>query len=144
VDAGAISARAKPGAAAEKLKELLEVLRKRGCQEEFTPDPELLQNGQVGHGSRLEDIGCNDVVQGERVTDGRREGQGMEAGVTPFPELLQNGPVSGLHCISLLLIPTAFIPAAYPNCCELGLWVQCQIFERGRAQKLEQGRTAVL
>jgi hypothetical protein len=48
VDAGAISARAKPGAAAEKLKELLEVLRKRGCQEEFIADPELLENGQVG------------------------------------------------------------------------------------------------
>jgi hypothetical protein len=47
VDAGAISARAKPAAAAEKLKELLDQLKQRGCVEEFVPDPDLLLNGQV-------------------------------------------------------------------------------------------------
>lgn len=47
VDAGAISARAKPAAAAEKMRELLGVLKQRGCKEEFEADPELLQNGQV-------------------------------------------------------------------------------------------------
>lgn len=48
VDAGAISARAKPAAAAEKAKELQAALKARGCVETFTPDPELLQEGQVG------------------------------------------------------------------------------------------------
>jgi len=47
VDAGAISARAKPAAAAEKMRELLGSLKQRGCKEEFEADPELLQNGQV-------------------------------------------------------------------------------------------------
>lgn len=47
VDAGAISARAKPAAAAEKVKELQGVLAQRGCKEEWIPDPELLLNGQV-------------------------------------------------------------------------------------------------
>lgn len=47
VDAGAISARAKPAAAAEKMRELLAILKQRGCQEEFVADPELLANGQV-------------------------------------------------------------------------------------------------
>eukprot|EP00879_Flechtneria_rotunda_P004235 GHRR01004483.1.p1 GENE.GHRR01004483.1~~GHRR01004483.1.p1 ORF type:complete len:434 (+),score=139.37 GHRR01004483.1:216-1517(+) len=47
VDAGAISARAKPAAAAEKAKELQAQLRARGCVEDFTPDPDLLQEGQV-------------------------------------------------------------------------------------------------
>jgi hypothetical protein len=48
VDAGAISARAKPAAAAEKAKELQGMLQQRGCKEEFVPDPDLLLNGQVG------------------------------------------------------------------------------------------------
>jgi hypothetical protein len=48
VDAGAISARAKPAAAADKLRELLDTLAQRGCKEQWVPDPELLANGQVG------------------------------------------------------------------------------------------------
>jgi hypothetical protein len=47
VDAGAISARAKPAAAAEKAKELQAILKQRGCVEEFEADPELLKEGQV-------------------------------------------------------------------------------------------------
>ncbi|KAF8065577.1 hypothetical protein HT031_003178 [Scenedesmus sp. PABB004] len=47
VDAGAISARAKPAAGAEKARELQAALRARGCVEEFVPNPELLADGQV-------------------------------------------------------------------------------------------------
>jgi hypothetical protein len=47
VDAGAISARAKPAAAAEKARDLQAALKARGCVEEFTPDPELMAEGQV-------------------------------------------------------------------------------------------------
>jgi hypothetical protein len=47
VDAGAISARAKPAAAAEKARDLQAALKARGCVEEFTPDPELMADGQV-------------------------------------------------------------------------------------------------
>jgi hypothetical protein len=47
VDAGAISARARPAAAADKARELQAALRARGCVEEFVPDPTLLSEGQV-------------------------------------------------------------------------------------------------
>lgn len=47
VDAGAISARAKPAAAAEKAAALQAALKARGCKEEFVPDPELMADGQV-------------------------------------------------------------------------------------------------
>jgi hypothetical protein len=47
VDAGAISARAKPAAAAEKARDLQAALKARGCVEEFTADPELMAEGQV-------------------------------------------------------------------------------------------------
>lgn len=47
VDAGAISARAKLDAATKKAKELQAALAARGCVEDFTPDPELMSEGQV-------------------------------------------------------------------------------------------------
>eukprot|EP00882_Tetradesmus_deserticola_P011845 GHRQ01012537.1.p1 GENE.GHRQ01012537.1~~GHRQ01012537.1.p1 ORF type:complete len:274 (+),score=150.52 GHRQ01012537.1:738-1559(+) len=47
VDAGAISARAKPAAAADKARELQAAIKARGCVEEFTPDPDLMAEGQV-------------------------------------------------------------------------------------------------
>lgn len=47
VDAGAISARGKRGAAEDKARELLELIRNRGCTEPFTPAPELLDEGTV-------------------------------------------------------------------------------------------------
>lgn len=47
VDAGAISERGKQGAAESTAKALLEIIKNRGCVEEFVPVPELLADGQV-------------------------------------------------------------------------------------------------
>lgn len=47
VDAGAISERGRKGAAEEMAKNLIQTLRDRGCKEEFTPNPNLLLEGQV-------------------------------------------------------------------------------------------------
>ncbi|GFR47804.1 hypothetical protein Agub_g9580 [Astrephomene gubernaculifera] len=47
VDAGAISERGRLGAAEERCRQLQTSLRERGCVEEFTPNPTLLQEGQV-------------------------------------------------------------------------------------------------
>jgi hypothetical protein len=48
VDAGAISERGRKGAAEEKTRQLQATLKDRGCKEEFTPNPTLLLEGQVG------------------------------------------------------------------------------------------------
>jgi hypothetical protein len=58
VDAGAISARAKPAAAAEKARDLQAALKARGCMEEFTPDPELMAEGQVRQFALLDQTSC--------------------------------------------------------------------------------------
>ncbi|KAI8462566.1 MAG: hypothetical protein J3K34DRAFT_499650 [Monoraphidium minutum] len=47
VDAGAISQRGKRAAAEDKSRELLTLIRQRGCTEPFTPAPELLDDGKV-------------------------------------------------------------------------------------------------
>ncbi|GBF88180.1 hypothetical protein Rsub_00892 [Raphidocelis subcapitata] len=47
VDSGAISVRGKRGAAEDKARELLALIRNRGCTEPFTPAPELLDEGLV-------------------------------------------------------------------------------------------------
>ncbi|KIY92534.1 hypothetical protein MNEG_15429 [Monoraphidium neglectum] len=47
VDGGAISQRGKRGAAEDKARELLTIIRQRGCTEPFTPAPELLDDGLV-------------------------------------------------------------------------------------------------
>jgi len=47
VDAGAISARGKRGAAEEQCRQLQEQLRLMGCKEEFTPNEQLLDDGMV-------------------------------------------------------------------------------------------------
>lgn len=47
VDGGAISARGKRGAAEDKAREHLAMIRSRGCTEPFTPAPELLDDGVV-------------------------------------------------------------------------------------------------
>lgn len=39
------------GAAEDKARELLVLIRQRGCTEPFTPAPELLDDGVVGAGS---------------------------------------------------------------------------------------------
>lgn len=47
VDGGAISQRGKQAAAEEKVRQLMTVIRERGCTEEFVPNPTLLLDGQV-------------------------------------------------------------------------------------------------
>eukprot|EP01025_Chloroclados_australasicus_P037403 TRINITY_DN3818_c0_g1_i1.p1 TRINITY_DN3818_c0_g1~~TRINITY_DN3818_c0_g1_i1.p1 ORF type:complete len:378 (-),score=40.64 TRINITY_DN3818_c0_g1_i1:469-1602(-) len=47
VDAGALSTRAKRQAAEEKVKDLMRIIKSRGCNEHFVPNAELLDNGQV-------------------------------------------------------------------------------------------------
>jgi len=50
VDAGAISARGKRGAAEEQCRQLQDQLRQMGCTEEFTPNEALLDDGMVRGG----------------------------------------------------------------------------------------------
>ncbi len=47
VDGGAISQRGKKGAADDKTRQLLEIIRSRGCKEDFVPNPTLLLDGLV-------------------------------------------------------------------------------------------------
>ncbi len=51
VDAGAISERGRKGAAEECARQLVAQLKDRGCKEDFTPNPALLLEGQVGAAS---------------------------------------------------------------------------------------------
>ncbi|KAK9837885.1 hypothetical protein WJX74_007198 [Apatococcus lobatus] len=47
VDAGAISARGRQKAAEEQMRAQLELIRQRGCNEEWEANPELLEQGKV-------------------------------------------------------------------------------------------------
>eukprot|EP01026_Neomeris_dumetosa_P015068 TRINITY_DN15666_c0_g1_i10.p1 TRINITY_DN15666_c0_g1~~TRINITY_DN15666_c0_g1_i10.p1 ORF type:complete len:432 (-),score=53.26 TRINITY_DN15666_c0_g1_i10:230-1381(-) len=47
VDAGALSSRARRQAAEEKAKDLIKLIKTRGCNEHFVPKTELLDEGQV-------------------------------------------------------------------------------------------------
>lgn len=56
IDSGAISSRGRLGAAEEKAKEMLEVYKLRGCNEDFIPDPSKLPDGQVSNPASKEII----------------------------------------------------------------------------------------
>lgn len=48
VDGGAISQRGKAAAAEEKARQLVEMIKNRGCKEDFVPNPTLVLEGKVG------------------------------------------------------------------------------------------------
>jgi len=62
VDGGAISERGRLEAAKNQVVVLRELMRVRGCKEEFVPNPALLEQGQVGYPSCLK--GFSGLVSG--------------------------------------------------------------------------------